>query len=139
MVMQSVPLASVETLSTPSLAKAVATRYVPVPANATHDRELSNSRPSVGEGTKEKAVINFPPSSMNTHHPHVPIQPTTREAIHQTIAARAYELWEKYRRPENQALDHWLEAERELMRGPRRRHSNPPHAASPQKREDSGG
>jgi Protein of unknown function (DUF2934) len=62
---------------------------------------------------------------MNTPHLHDPIHPTTREVIHQTIAVRAYELWEAYKKPENHALDHWLEAERELVTG--RRRSNPPH------------
>jgi hypothetical protein len=65
---------------------------------------------------------------MNIHHLHEPIHPNTREVIHQTIAIRAYELWEQYGRPENRALDHWLEAERELVTGRReRRASNPPH------------
>ena len=43
--------------------------------------------------------------------------------IHETIAARAFELWEKYGRPENQALDNWLQAERELLSGRRFRRS----------------
>ncbi|HEY4245926.1 MAG TPA: DUF2934 domain-containing protein [Lacunisphaera sp.] len=58
-----------------------------------------------------------------------PIHPTTRALIHETIAARAYELWEKFGKPENQALDNWLQAERELLSGRRvrRSSSNPPH------------
>lgn len=56
-----------------------------------------------------------------------PIHPTTRALIHETIATRAYELWEKRGRPPNQALDHWLEAERELLSGRLKRRSVPLH------------
>jgi hypothetical protein len=35
--------------------------------------------------------------------------------IHETIAARAYELWVAKEKPENQAEAIWLEAERELV------------------------
>lgn len=54
---------------------------------------------------------------MKNQPPSGPIHPATRALIHETIAARAYELWEKNGRPDNQALDHWLNAERELLSG----------------------
>jgi hypothetical protein len=34
------------------------------------------------------------------------------------IAKRAYEIWEQEGRPEGRALDHWMQAERELMAAP---------------------
>jgi len=63
---------------------------------------------------------------MKNHHHNGPIRHTTRERIHETIATRAYELWEKRGRRENEALDNWLQAERELVSGRRFRRSNPP-------------
>lgn len=61
---------------------------------------------------------------MKNHHHNGPIRPTTRELIHETIAARAYELWEKHGKRDDDALDNWLQAERELMSGRRRNRSN---------------
>ena len=65
---------------------------------------------------------------MNNPPPSGPINPTTRALIHETIAIRAYELWEKHGKPGNEALDNWLEAERELMTGKRERRFIPIHA-----------
>ena len=65
---------------------------------------------------------------MNHNSPSGPINLATRALIHETIAARAYELWEKHGKPENEALDNWLEAERELMTGKRERRFTPIHA-----------
>lgn len=54
---------------------------------------------------------------MKNHHHGGPIEPTSnsRTQIHETIATRAYELWEKQGKPENQAEVIWLQAERELI------------------------
>lgn len=55
---------------------------------------------------------------MKNHHHNGPIHsvsPNAASVIHETIAARAYELWEKRGHPENQADDTWLEAEREVV------------------------
>jgi hypothetical protein len=54
---------------------------------------------------------------MKNHHHNGPIHLTSREIIHNTIASRAYELWEGYGRPENQSDEIWMEAERELVNG----------------------
>ena len=56
---------------------------------------------------------------MKDHHHHGPVEPNanSRTQIHEAIATRAYELWEKRGRPENQAETLWLEAERELVAG----------------------
>lgn len=35
--------------------------------------------------------------------------------LHEEIAARAYEIWEKRGRPEGEAIAHWLEAESQLL------------------------
>ena len=35
--------------------------------------------------------------------------------LHEEIAPRAYEIWEKRGRPEGQAVEHWLEAESQLL------------------------
>jgi hypothetical protein len=64
---------------------------------------------------------------MKNQSPSDPLHPATRALIHETIAARAYELWEKRGRPERQALDHWLEAERELLSGRLKRRAVPLH------------
>jgi hypothetical protein len=52
---------------------------------------------------------------MKNHHHNGPIHPSSRTVIHETIAARAYELWVAKEKPENQAEAIWLEAERELV------------------------
>lgn len=64
---------------------------------------------------------------MKNQPPSGPLHPATRALIHETIAARAYELWEKNGRPDNQALDHWLNAERELLSGRLKRRTVPLH------------
>jgi hypothetical protein len=76
-----------------------------------------------GEATGAKLIL-FP---MKNQHHNGPIHPTTRALIHETIASRAYELWEKYGKREGQALDNWLQAEHELLSGKRVRRpaSNP--------------
>ncbi len=52
----------------------------------------------------------------NHHHQgHIAPTPNSRPQIHETIAVRAYELWEQHGRPENQADEHWLQAEIELV------------------------
>ncbi len=94
----------------------------------THVSEFSSfgSGPVIRGETKGPKLILFP---MKNQHHNEPIHPTTRALIHEIIAARAFELWEKYGRPENQALNNWLQAERELLSGRRvrRSSSNPPH------------
>jgi len=52
------------------------------------------------------------------HNGHVyPPSPNTRGMIHETIAVRAYDLWERYGQPADRADEIWLEAERELVAG----------------------
>lgn len=55
---------------------------------------------------------------MKNHHHSGHVQPdsNSRSQIHEAIAARAYQLWEKQGKPENQADALWLEAERELVK-----------------------
>lgn len=64
---------------------------------------------------------------MKNQSPSGPIHPATRALIHETIAVRAYELWEKNGRPDNQALDHWLHAEHDLLSGRLKRRTAPLH------------
>jgi hypothetical protein len=54
---------------------------------------------------------------MKNHHHQGHVAPTANSTvqIHEAIAARAYELWEKQGRPENQSEVLWLQAERELI------------------------
>jgi hypothetical protein len=52
---------------------------------------------------------------MKNHHHNGPIHPTSRERIHESIAKRAYELWEAECRPDNSGDAHWLQAESEIM------------------------
>lgn len=54
-----------------------------------------------------------------THH-NGPIQHTAINVIHEAIATRAYELWVRDGKPENQADATWLAAEQELMTGRRK-------------------
>jgi Protein of unknown function (DUF2934) len=57
---------------------------------------------------------------MKNHHHNGRIHstsPNARGVIHESIAARAYELWEASGKPENQADVLWLEAEQELVTG----------------------
>ncbi|MBC7366259.1 MAG: DUF2934 domain-containing protein [Undibacterium sp.] len=53
---------------------------------------------------------------MKNHHHNGPISPTSREVIHESIAHRAHELWERAGQPDNSAEAHWLAAELELKR-----------------------
>ena len=52
---------------------------------------------------------------MKNHHHNGPIHPTSREVIHTAISVKAYDLWERGGRPDNQAEAMWLEAERDLI------------------------
>ena len=54
-------------------------------------------------------------SIMKNHHHNGPIHPTSREVIHTAISVKAYDLWERGGRPDNQAEAMWLEAERDLI------------------------
>jgi len=64
---------------------------------------------------------------MKNQIPSGPLHPETRALIHETIAIRAYEIWEKRGRPDHEALDHWLEAEREFLTGRLKRRTVPLH------------
>jgi DUF2934 family protein len=72
-----------------------------------------------GNAPTRALVIPFPLVIMKNHHPNDPLRPDTRNRINEIIAARAYEIWEKRGRRENEALDNWLQAERELVTGRR--------------------
>ena len=54
-----------------------------------------------------------------THH-NDPVVATTTHVIHEAIATRAYELWQRDGRRENQSEINWLEAEGELVTGHKR-------------------
>lgn len=56
---------------------------------------------------------------MKNHHHNGPIPHTSRSLIHEAIAARAYDLWVRSGKPENQSDTIWLEAEQELLTGRR--------------------
>jgi Protein of unknown function (DUF2934) len=56
---------------------------------------------------------------MKNHHHNGPIHPTSKSLIHETIATRAYELWVKSGKPDNQSDTIWLAAEQELLTGRR--------------------
>ena len=59
---------------------------------------------------------------MKNHHHNGPIQPASpnsRSVIHEAIAARAYDLWERDGKPENRADYYWVMAEQELITGHR--------------------
>jgi hypothetical protein len=57
----------------------------------------------------------------NHHHngPLHPVSPNARSVIHETISARAHELWIEYGQPEGRADAIWLQAEQELISGHR--------------------
>ncbi|SDS00143.1 Protein of unknown function [Opitutus sp. GAS368] len=57
-----------------------------------------------------------------THHDG-PVAPSSnsRSFIHETIAARAYEMWDHSGRPDHQADAFWLAAECEQVTGKQRR------------------
>ena len=54
---------------------------------------------------------------MKNHHHNGSIHPTSRELIHEAIAARAYAIWLQAGEPDDQAAANWLQAEHELMTG----------------------
>jgi hypothetical protein len=56
------------------------------------------------------------------HQGPVPPSANSRGVIHETIATRAYEMWEQGGRPDNQAEAFWLAAECEQVTG---HHSQP--------------
>jgi hypothetical protein len=64
---------------------------------------------------------------MKNHHHNGPVEPgaNSRGVIHDTIAARAYELWDQSGRPDHQAEAFWLAAEREQVTGHRSPAFNP--------------
>ena len=62
---------------------------------------------------------------MKNHHHNGPIHPTSRTLIHEEIAVRAYEIWERDGRPTDQDEAIWLAAELELTSG----HAAPPRGA----------
>jgi len=64
---------------------------------------------------------------MKNHHHNGPHLPTanSRSVIHETIAARAYDLWLQDGKPEDQADAHWLQAEREMVAGRRESAADP--------------
>ena len=55
--------------------------------------------------------------TMKNHHHQGHVAPTANSPtqIHEAIALRAYLLWEKAGKPENQNEKFWLQAERELV------------------------
>ncbi len=59
---------------------------------------------------------------MKKHHQAHPAPPSanSRGVIHEIIAHRAYDLWERAGQPENQADAHWLAAEQEQVTGHRK-------------------
>lgn len=59
---------------------------------------------------------------MKNHHHQNPVPPSanSQSVIHDIIALRAYDLWERAGQPENQAEAHWLEAEQEQVTGHRK-------------------
>ena len=72
-------------------------------------------RVSLGRPGSEAPPVSTLP--MKNHHHNGPIHPdaNSRSVIHETIAARAYALWELNGKPDNQSDALWLEAERSLM------------------------
>ena len=42
-------------------------------------------------------------------------EPTEAEALRRQVEARAYALWESEGKPQGRDLDHWLQAEAEIM------------------------
>jgi hypothetical protein len=64
---------------------------------------------------------------MNITHHNGPIRDTATHVIHEAIAAKAYEIWQRDGRPENQSDAIWLAAEQELLTG---RRKSPPDPAT---------
>ena len=65
---------------------------------------------------------------MKNHHHNGPVHSTStnsRSEIHDSIAARAYDLWEREGKPENQTETIWLAAEQELLTGHRAQPADP--------------
>ena len=59
---------------------------------------------------------------MKNHHHNGPIHsesPNSRSAIHEAIATRAYDLWERDGKPDSEPERFWLMAEQELITGNR--------------------
>ncbi|MEO6876225.1 MAG: DUF2934 domain-containing protein [Opitutaceae bacterium] len=54
---------------------------------------------------------------MKNHHHNGPVHAGSNspEQIHESIATRAYHLWEKHGKPEGQSEALWIEAERQLV------------------------
>lgn len=52
---------------------------------------------------------------MKPNSPNPVPTPTRSLPLHDSIARRAYEIWEKRGRPEGEAVAHWLEAESQLL------------------------
>jgi len=57
---------------------------------------------------------------MKKNHHNAPIHPTSISVIHEAIATKAYELWVRDGKPENQSDAIWLAAEKELSTGRRK-------------------
>lgn len=74
-----------------------------------------NRKPRTPAAGLFKPSPEAPVPAMKNHHHNGPIHPTSREAIHQMIAVRAHNLWERDGCPEDRAEATWLEAERELL------------------------
>jgi len=56
-----------------------------------------------------------PPQPMKNHHHNGSIHRAETALVHATIAAKAYEIWERDGCPEHRAEATWLEAERDLL------------------------
>ena len=58
-----------------------------------------------------------PPASqpMKNHHHNGPIHPKSGEVSHDTIALKAYEIWERDGQPPSRAEANWFEAENYLV------------------------
>jgi len=52
---------------------------------------------------------------MKNHHHNGPIHPKSEEVSHDTIALKAYEIWERDGQPPSRAEANWFEAENYLV------------------------
>jgi hypothetical protein len=53
---------------------------------------------------------------MDSHTSEHPVIPDTRELpLNEEISRHAYDLWERYGRPDGRDVEIWLEAERQLL------------------------
>ena len=94
----------------------VVTRAVEVKEAAAETAELVAEAPVVETLAIETPVVEVRVTEKQVTHKSVEPQ-TLRAAIvvtNEQIAAKAWEIWQREGCPENQALDHWLAAEREL-------------------------